>query len=73
MNNSIKPFRGEVWFADLDPMRGREQAKKRPCIVISANDFNQGYAGLCIVVPLTTKNRRNPLHVPLLPPEEGCY
>ncbi len=69
--NAIRPVRGDVWFADLDPTTGREQAKKRPCIVLSADDFNQGRAGLLIVVPLTTRDRKNPLHIPVTPPEGG--
>ncbi|MDJ0524356.1 MAG: type II toxin-antitoxin system PemK/MazF family toxin, partial [Microcystis sp. M53600_WE12] len=27
--------RGEIWLADLNPVRGHEQAGKRPCLVIS--------------------------------------
>lgn len=69
--STIQPLRGEVWFAQFDPTIGHEQAKKRPCIVLSANDFNQGASGLLIVVPLTTRDRKNPLHIPIIPPEGG--
>lgn len=65
------PRRGEVWLIDLDPIRGREQAGRRPALVISADLFNQGPAGLAVVVPLTTSARGVPLHVPIVPPEGG--
>lgn len=66
-----KICRGEIWLVDLDPIVGREQAKRRPCLVLSADSFNQGYSGLCIVVPLTSKDKNNPLHVTVLPDEGG--
>jgi len=34
------PLRGEVCFVDFDPIRGREQAGKRPALVVSTNGFN---------------------------------
>jgi mRNA interferase MazF len=47
--------RGEIWLADLNPSRGHEQAGKRPCLIISVNMFNQGAAGLVVVLPITSK------------------
>jgi mRNA interferase MazF len=67
----IKPNRGEVWFVELDPIVAHEQAKKRPCVIISANKFNHGKSGLVVIVPLTSKNKANPLHVPIASPEGG--
>lgn len=63
--------RGEVWLVDLNPTRGREQAGTRPAVVVSAEEFNRGPAGLVIIVPMTTRERGIPLHVPLDPPEGG--
>jgi mRNA interferase MazF len=63
--------RGEVWLADLDPARGREQTGQRPVLVVSADPFNQSRAGLVIVVPCTTRGRGIPTHVELRPPEGG--
>jgi mRNA interferase MazF len=65
------PRRGEIWSVELDPTRGREQAGRRPALVISVDRFNQGPAGLVIVVPLTTVDKRQPLHVRLEPPQGG--
>jgi mRNA interferase MazF len=67
----ILPSRGEVWFADLNPTLGREQAGKRPVLVISTNDFNHGPAELVVVAPITTKKKGVPWHVPVSPPEGG--
>ena len=63
--------RGEIWLADLNPTRGHEQAGQRPCLVISVDLFNQGPAGLCVVLPLTTKKKDILWHVPVAPAESG--
>jgi mRNA interferase MazF len=65
------PRYGEVWLADLDPTVGREQAGRRPVLVISDDLFNSSLAGLVIVVPLTTKEKGIPTHVKVAPPEGG--
>jgi mRNA interferase MazF len=65
------PARGEVWLADLNPTRGREQAGRRPVLVVSEDLFNRGPAGLVIVLPLTSTVRPIPSHVAVSPPEAG--
>lgn len=65
------PLQGEVWFVDLDPTIGHEQSKKRPCLVLSNNAFNQGCSGLVFIVPITSKNKNNPFHIKINPPEGG--
>ena len=45
---------GEIWQADLNPVKGSEQAGFRPVVVLSGNLLNQHLA-IAIVVPLTTK------------------
>lgn len=44
---------GEIWLADLNPVKGNEQAGFRPVVVLSGNLLNQNLA-VAIVVPLTT-------------------
>jgi mRNA interferase MazF len=34
-------LRGEIYWAELDPVRGREQAGRRPVLVISHDVFNE--------------------------------
>ena len=66
---SPEPSRGEIWLADLNPIRGHEQAGTRPVLVVSTNLFNKGPAGLVFVLPLTRTNRRIPAHIPIDKPE----
>jgi mRNA interferase MazF len=60
-----------VWLVELSPTRGHEQAGRRPALVVSDDLFNRGPAGLVIVVPMTSKVRGVPSHVPIDPPEGG--
>lgn len=66
-----QPSRGEIWLVDLNPTRGHEHAGVTPGLVVSADLFNHGPAGLAVVLPLTTRARGVPLHVRLEPPEGG--
>lgn len=68
---AARPSRGEIWLADLDPTRGHEQMGWRPVLIVSANLFNYGPAGLVFVLPLTRTFRSIPLHVLIEPPEGG--
>jgi mRNA interferase MazF len=63
--------RGEIWLVDLNPVRGHEQAGKRPCLIISVDLFNQGASGLVVVIPITSKAKNIPFHVEINPPEGG--
>ena len=65
------PSRGDVWLVELDPTRGHEQAGRRPAAVISDDPLNHGPAELSIVVPITTRSRPVPFHVPIAPPQGG--
>lgn len=49
--------RGEIRWADLDPVRGREQAGRRPVLVLSANLFNER-SGTVIAVAVTSQPQR---------------
>lgn len=66
-----QPVRGEVWLAELNPVRGHEQAGKRPVLIVSEDLFNRGPADLVIVLPLTSTLRPIPSRVRLSPPEGG--
>lgn len=63
--------RGEVWQVDFEPVRGHEQGRQRPAVVVSADAFNAGPAALVVVCPITTRERRIRFHVPMEPPEGG--
>lgn len=63
--------RGDVFLADLDPIRGSEQGGTRPVLVIQ-NDVGNHYSPTVIVAPITSelKKHNQPTHV-ALPPELG--
>ena len=63
--------RGDVWLAEFDPTRGREQAGRRPAVIVSADRFHQGRSGLAYVLPLTRTDIQSPWHVLVDPPEGG--
>lgn len=46
-------LRGDVWWVDLNPTRGSEINKKRPCVILSVDALNQRRKTV-IVVPLST-------------------
>jgi len=52
----LYPHRGEVWWVNLDPVRGRELAKRRPGLVVSPDEMNRAL-GTVIVAPITTTIR----------------
>jgi len=33
--------RGDIYFIDLDPVQGREQKGRRPCLVVSSDSINR--------------------------------
>jgi mRNA interferase MazF len=56
-------LRGQVHWAQLDPARGSEMAKRRPCVVLSVREIND-HRRTVVVLPLTTTE--TPAVFPLL-------
>jgi mRNA interferase MazF len=50
-------LRGEIRWADLNPVRGREQAGQRPVLVLSHDVFNER-SGTVIAVAITSQEPR---------------
>jgi mRNA interferase MazF len=50
-------LRGEIRWADLNPVRGREQAGQRPVLVLSHDVFNER-SGTVIAMALTSQPQR---------------
>ena len=50
-------LRGEIRWADLNPVRGHEQAGERPVLVLSHDVFNER-SGTIIAVALTSQEPR---------------
>ena len=58
--------RGCVYWVDFDPVRGSEQGKRRPALVIQ-NDLGNQTSSTTIVVAITSRlpTRHYPMHVPV--------
>src|SRR5207302_5847205 len=65
------PSRGEIWRVDFEPVRGHEQGRVRPALIVSSDIYNHGPAGLVTVVPMTTKGRPIRSFLRVDPPEGG--
>lgn len=46
--------RGDVLLANFEPIKGSEQGKTRPCVVVQ-NDTGNVFSSTTIVVPITSK------------------
>ena len=50
-------LRGEIRWADLNPVRGRERAGLRPVLILSQDIFNER-SGTVIAVAITSQSQR---------------
>src|SRR5450432_226289 len=56
------PKRGEIHLVSLDPTRGREIKKTRPCLIVSPDELN-AHLQTVIVAPLTSSGKPYPFRV----------
>ena len=61
---SYIPDTGDIAFLDFDPQVGREQAKRRPALVLTDMRYNRA-SGLVIVCALTSKVKPYPFTLPV--------
>jgi mRNA interferase MazF len=61
----------QVWTVDLSPTIGAEQGGRRPAVVVSSPFFAAFPTAMAIVVPLTSRDRSLPHHVPVTSKESG--
>lgn len=64
MKSNYVPKRGDIVFTDFDPSSGKEQAHKRPAIVLSPEPFNKQIQ-LALVAPITSTVRGHGFEVKL--------
>jgi mRNA interferase MazF len=57
------PSRGEVYLVELDPTRGSEIRKTRPCLIVSPDELNH-HLRTAIVAPMTTGGHAYPFRPP---------
>ena len=60
---SRTPSRGEVFLVELDPTRGSEIRKTRPCVVVSPDELNH-HLRTSIVAPMTAGGHPYPFRIP---------
>jgi mRNA interferase MazF len=58
------PRRGDLIWLSFTPQTGREQAGRRPALVLSPEAYNSK-TGLALVCPVTSKVKGYPFEVPL--------
>ena len=63
--------RADLRLVDFREPIGREQAGRRPALVITDDGMNNGPSGLIIVIPITTVRRGLPSHIELDNPTTG--
>lgn len=65
--------RGEIYFVDLSPVQGREQAGHRPVVVLSVDSINKLPLVVTVVVGTKGENvsRDYPTNVRISPAESG--
>lgn len=70
----VEPSRGDIWWANLNPTQGREQAGVRPVVIVSADTFNRGPRELVTILPITRTQRSvgtYPFHLPITLRQSG--
>lgn len=56
------PDRGDIVWINMSPQKGREQANKRPAVVLSPKIYNSK-ANLALMCPITSKIKGYPFEV----------
>lgn len=59
------PRAGDLIWLDFDPQAGREQAKRRPALVVTDAAYNQA-SRLVVVCPLTSRRKPYPFALPVV-------
>ena len=58
----MNPKRGDVFLVFLDPTKGKEIRKTRPCLIVSPDELND-HLSTFIVAPMTTGGHRYPFRI----------
>ncbi|HEY7354221.1 MAG TPA: type II toxin-antitoxin system PemK/MazF family toxin [Terriglobales bacterium] len=59
------PRAGDIVWINFDPQVGREQAKRRPALVITEEDYNRA-SGLAVVCAITSRRKSYPFEIPVV-------
>ena len=65
--------RGQIYFASLDPTKGREQAGRRPVLVVSSDAINRQPLVITVIVGTDAANiqRDYPTNIRVIAEESG--
>lgn len=66
MTREYVPDAGDLVWLDFTPQAGREQAGRRPAVVLSPTLYNEK-AGLAVMCPITSRAKNYPFEVDLPP------
>ena len=61
----VVPDRGDVVYLDFEPQAGREQAGRRPALVLSPRAYNAA-SGLMLCCPITSQVKNYPFEVKVI-------
>ena len=56
------PSRGDIYLVSLNPTKGREIRKTRPCVVVSPDELNVSLSTF-VVAPMTTGGHPYPFRI----------
>jgi mRNA interferase MazF len=65
-NGNLTYKRGEIWWVDLDPVRGNEAGKRRACLILQ-NDVGNRSSTTTIVAPMMPGKKPFPFVVNVTP------
>lgn len=54
--NKISYSQGDILFINLNPIKGHEQGKNRPCVIVSNDYYNQKF-NTVIVAPISSAEK----------------
>jgi mRNA interferase MazF len=60
----------EIRWVDLDPARGAETKKERPCVILQSDPVNRG-SKTVVVAPMLTGHRNWPFVVNIIPTKDN--
>ncbi|MCG9479570.1 MAG: type II toxin-antitoxin system PemK/MazF family toxin [Actinomycetia bacterium] len=55
-------YQYDIFWIDLNPTKGHEIKKVRPCVILSPNEMNLNISTI-IIAPMTTKSRQYPTRI----------
>lgn len=65
MTRSLLVAPWQVWLADFGEPTGSEQGGRRPAIIVGSADHCRFPIDVALVIPVTTRDRALPHHVPI--------